>query len=265
MLGPTFNHDHLRAYTVVFGSLFNDIYINRDDAAGDVKQKIKVPIGYGPTEKVLARVKEQPHLEAPVAFHLPRITFEMGPVTYDPTRKLNSLSKITCTGPAGSYVRNPVPYNIDMGLWVITNKITDGNRIVEQILPYFTPYFSVPTKVLEALDIKHQVIIQLNSAVPQDNYEGSFEEVRHIIWEFNFTIKGYLYGPIIGVDGENTGLIKRVEARMLDGLEGSNVLETIVVTGGQTANGEATTTRPPSVPWEDVDPDLDWDFITEIE
>ena len=257
MLGGYWSNDHIRNYTVIFGSLFNDMYVKRDSASKTELQKIKVPIGYGPTEKTLARVRQQPDLEEPLSIQLPRMSFELANIVYDADRKLNNLGKIRTNS---NFVYNPVPYNIIFNLYIMTNTTTDGLRIVEQILPFFTPSFNIPTKILESLNIEHDIPIVLDSVQQQDNYEGDLLEKRSIIWTLTFTLKGYLYGGVR--DGK---LIKHVEARIFDGFDMSKKIESVIVTGGQTEDGQATSTRPPSRPWQDVDPTGDWEFITEID
>ena len=151
MFGRTWNHDSLRKYIIVFGTVFNDIYINRLSATGEVLQTLKVPLTYGPKDKVLSRLEQSPRLDNQVGIILPRISFEMTTMEYDPTRKLNTLNKLTKqSAVAGTddevkYQYQPVPYDMQFEMNILVKNAEDGTRIVEQIVPYFTPAFTVST------------------------------------------------------------------------------------------------------------------------
>ena len=254
-----FHHDAIRQYTVIFGSLFNQITIQRDNADGTKAEILKVPIGYGPSDKFLSRVLEQPLSGAPFAgITLPRIAFEFIDFNYDSNRKLNNLNKIR-TGSSSVY--NPVPYDFIFELYIMTKNTVDGTRIIEQILPYFTPQFNIPVKVLATMGITDNVPIVLQGVSKTDNYEGSYEERRTQIWTLRFNVKGYLYGPVVS----SNSVIKQAEIRIFNGLDQSQKTETMIVNAGQTANGVATKTRPPGVVYNLVDPNLPWSFITQFD
>lgn len=258
MLGNYFTGDYIRKYTVIFGTLFNEIYLKRDNANKSQRQKIKVPLRYGPKDKTVVRDDMNPELEQPFAMDLPLMSFELQNIYYDSTRKLNTLGTIAC---GTTKALNPVPWNLEYALYIRVNKETDGLRIIEQILPFFRPQFVVPAKVQEALGFNHPVSIVYNGVMKQDTYDGSLEDRREIVWTLNFTVKGFLFGPV----ESDSNIIKRVEANMYTALASDEKSHTIVVTGGQTANGEAVSTRPPSVDWEDVNPALPYSFITDID
>lgn len=123
MFGKTWSHDTLRKYVVLFGTLFNNLYIKRQSASGENIQTLKIPLSYGPKEKFLARLDADPNLDRKVGIVLPRMSFEMTSFDYDSSRKLNTLNKRykqSATDPDSvSYMYQPVPYNIGFTLYIM--------------------------------------------------------------------------------------------------------------------------------------------------
>ena len=200
MLGSTFYHETMRKCVVGFGTLFNDIHITRKDSSGTVIQSMKVPLAYGAKQKFLTRLTEDPNITKTVAITLPRIGFEIGQIAYDSTRKLNKIQKVKKAGTAGNKVDTqymPVPYNIDFELYVMSKNSDDALQIVEQILPYFQPDYTITINDIVQMSSKRDVPIVMTGVSYEDNYEGEFAERRAIIYTMTFTAKCYLYGPII--------------------------------------------------------------------
>lgn len=210
MFGQIYNHGTLKKYVIYFGTLFNDIYLTRDNPDGTRDQTMKVPINYGPKEKFLARLKANPDLNRPVAIQLPRMSFEITNFQYASERKLTSIGRITATNPADHTKKNnqynPVPYDIQFTLYVMVKNAEDGTRIIEQILPYFTPEWTSTLKIDTDLGIEYDVPVVLNSVHQEDTYEGNFETRRAIIWTLTFTMKGYIFGPT-----RSSNIIKQTE------------------------------------------------------
>jgi len=206
MFGRTFYHDTLRKYVILFGTLFNDIWINRPDSAGNVKQSLKVPLSYGPREKFLARIdgidSNRDPQENPFSIVLPRMGFEITGFNYAPERKLptrNSfVTTVTDDNTKKKHVYNPVPYDINFSLSIFVKNTTDGTRIIEQILPFFTPEWTSTIQLVDdaPIDIKLDIPLVLTSVSQDDVYEGSFEERRALIWQLDFTMKGVFFGPV---------------------------------------------------------------------
>lgn len=202
MFRDEFFHDLLRKYVIVFGNCFRDIKISKERSDGTVINQIKVPISYAPREKFLARLEGEPEPRNAVAFTVPRMSFEIVNFQYALDRKLNSvnqmLNKKNMVGKnVYKQVWNPVPYDISFELNVITKTVEDGSRIIEQILPYFTPDWTVSCKLLEEMDnVILDIPIVLNSVTMNDAYDGLFIERRAIIWTLSFTLKGVFFGPI---------------------------------------------------------------------
>ena len=203
MLGQYFYNESLRKCIIAFGSLFNDIYITRKNAAGTDSQSMKVPLAYGPKQKFMVRLDADPNLDQKVAITLPRIGFEIAGFDYDPTRKLNRIIKRKKVSNTTDKVlkqmstqHSPVPYNLTFELFVMTKNSDDGIQIVEQILPFFQPEYTVTINEVPEMSIIRDVPIVLNSIGYEDTYTGSFTERRAIIYTLNFVAKAYVYGPV---------------------------------------------------------------------
>ena len=204
MLGQNhFYHETLRKTVVAFGSLFNDIQVTRKNSTGDAIQSLKVPLAYGPKQKFIARLEAEPNLPSTQALTLPRIGFEIQAFDYDPSRKLNRIikqKKVSNTTDKKlkqmSQQYSPVPYNVNFELFVMAKNSDDGIQIVEQILPFFQPEYTVSVNEVPNMEIVRDVPIVLNNIAYEDTYEGDFTTRRAIIYTFSFTAKTYVYGPV---------------------------------------------------------------------
>ena len=201
MIGQYFYNQSTRNVVVAFGTLFNNIQLSKKDNAGNVIQTLKVPLAYGPKQKWLTRLTEDPNLTKKVAVTLPRIGFEISGLEYDPSRKLNKIIKVkkVADGADADQIKSgfmPVPYNINFDLYVLAKSSDDALQIVEQMLPYFQPEYTVTMREVPELDIVRDVPIVLNSINYEDDYEGDFANRRSIIYTLSFTAKYYLYGPV---------------------------------------------------------------------
>jgi hypothetical protein len=202
MLGQQFYHETTRKVVVAFGTLFNNIQLVRKDNAGVVTQSMKVPLAYGPRQKFLVRLREDPDLTKQVAITLPRIGFEINGLSYDPTRKLNRVQQFKKTKSGNSSKLDtqymPVPYNLGFELYILAKSSDDALQIVEQILPFFQPDYTLTINDMPDMSVKRDVPIVLNSISYEDDYEGDFATRRAIIYTLDFTAKFYLYGPVTG-------------------------------------------------------------------
>ena len=201
MLGTQYYHETIRKVVVAFGTMFNNISLVRKDSDGKIVQSMKVPLAYGPKQKFLVRLAEDPDLTKQVAVTLPRIGFEINGLTYDPSRKLNRIQKFkkTKSGTQGKSLETqfmPVPYNVGFELYVLSKNSDDALQIVEQILPYFQPDYTLTINDMADMGIKRDVPIVLNSISYEDDYEGDFTARRSLIYTLSFTAKFYLYGPV---------------------------------------------------------------------
>lgn len=271
MFGHTYFHDTLRKYVIYFGTLFNDVYINRTNATGETISTIRVPLSYGPKEKFIGRVDGDPALNKPVAITLPRMAFEMLNFKYDKSRHLSTIGqrvKAVEDDQKLRYIYNPVPYNIEFKLYIMVKNPEDGTRIVEQILPFFTPEWTATLNLIPEAGIKHDVPVVLTDVQVKDVYEGNFTERRALIWTLSFTMKAYLYGPT-----KDSKIIKAAIANMFtatnvtiaEAINNDTVAERYTVTPGLTANGEPTSNSAQSIPASQINPSDNYGYITEFQ
>ena len=201
MFGNYFYNESMRRMTIGFGQIFNNIQIKRKDDTGKVIQTIRVPLAYGPKEKFLVRLDQQSSLNnREFAITLPRMGFEISSIAYDPTRKLTRIQKFKQVksnkdGKVLDFNYTPVPYNISYNLFSFTASAEAGLQIIEQILPFFQPDFTVTINAIPDLNIKRDIPIILNSVNYEDTYSGDFQTRRAVIYTLNFTAKTYLFGP----------------------------------------------------------------------
>ena len=200
MLGTQFYHETIRKVIVSFGTMFNNINLVRKDNSGATIQSMKVPLAYGPREKFLVRLNEDADLTKQVAITLPRIGFEIKNLSYDPSRKLNRVQQFKKV--KGSEAKQldaqymPVPYNLSIELYIMAKQSDDALQIVEQILPFFQPDYTLTLNDMADMGIKRDVPIILNDISYEDNYQGDFTSRRALIYTLSFTAKFYLYGPV---------------------------------------------------------------------
>ena len=288
MLGHTFYHQHLRKYVIVFGTLFNDIIVQRKDNSGNIVQDIKVPLAYAPREKALARINADPDLARKVGMVLPRMSFEMQSFNYAPERKLNKIHRNVAAyadDKAKLYAAySPVAYDIGFDLNIYTRYAEDSTQILEQILPFFTPEWSVTMTLIPEMSWKQDIPVVLNGVSAQDTYDGDFETRRALIHTLNFTLKGYLWGPL-----RKSGIIKT--ANVMTHVDTSTVYanshpaNTVVAnvnvtdssssgyyihsrtttTPGLLANGSPTSNASASVGIANIDEDDDYGYIHNFE
>jgi hypothetical protein len=198
-----FYHGIIRKSIVAFGRLFSDIYIDRkqgDSVTGTTIQRLQVPLAYAPKEKWLVRIEQDPTLENNTYTTLPRMSFEILGYNYDPARKVNRMQQIKCGDATGSVstMYTPVPYTIDVSLYILTKTQEDGLQIIEQILPTFTPEYTLTINAVPDMNVKLDVPIILNSVAVNDEYDGDFQTRRFVTHTLSFQMKVNLFGAITG-------------------------------------------------------------------
>ena len=279
MFSTPFYFSLIRKYVILTGTLFNNIRITRTDKDGNVTSLLKVPISYAPKDKMLARVIQDPAIDRPTAtIPLPAISFEMGRMMYDGTRKLNTIHRIVVKDTDTNklkYQYNPVPYNIEFKVYVYAKNAEDGTKIIEQILPYFTPDWTTTVNLIPEMNVTMDIPITLNNISYTDSYDGDFKERRAIIWTLDLVLKGYLYGPV-----RKSGIIKFVNANFYipsveDGkistVVGSTpIAEKVTVQPGLASNGSPINyfgqpnTSLGTIPYAEIEIDDDFGYITQI-
>ena len=273
MFGQTWSHDTIRKYVILFGTLFDSIYINRKNNAGETVQTLKIPLNYGPKEKFLARLNSDSTLDQSTAITLPRMAFDITTMNYAAERKPNTINRLTKTYAADnnkvSYQYAPVPYDFTFSLYIMVKNADDGTQIIEQILPYFTPEWTATVNLVSGIDGKYDIPIVLNDVSMEDTYEGNFETRRAIIYTLTFTMKGWLFGPT-----KTSDIIKEINVDIR--IPNTNVLPivantaignsvVITVTPGLTANGEPTSNAAASVASDSIAANSNYGFIVDFE
>ena len=271
MFGHKYYFGTIRKYIILFGTLFNDIFIDRVDKNGNLLKTIKVPVNYGPRERYLTRLEQNPDLLRQIDMLLPRIAFEITNIRYAEERKLNSIGKNKALSPDlnSFYTQyNPVPYDFDITLSIMTRNADDGTRIVEQILPFFKPEWTATVNVIPDMGIKMDIPVVIKSVNLSDTYESNFESRRAITWTLTFTLKGYLFGPI-----SKTGVIKDSIVNFYipttntaaEGVGITPAAETISITPGLTANGQPTSNAAASIPVDQISANSNYGFIVDFQ
>ena len=214
MFGTHFYNEGLRKLTIAFGQLFNNIVLQNTSSTGAITKRIRVPLAYAPKEKFIVRLEQQANLQSDreVSITLPRLGFEITGLSYDSTRKLNKMNKTIRVknneqGKKTNFNYTPVPYNINFSLYSFTATAENGLQIIEQILPFFQPEYTVTMNVVPELNLVRDIPIILNSVNYEDTYNGEFTQRRAVIYTLSFTAKTYLYGPM-----SNQKVIKTAQA-----------------------------------------------------
>ena len=210
MLGTYFYHEILRKTVIAFGTLFNEVHIQKEDKSGKTISDLKVPLAYGPRSKFLAKLQQQQELNKTTAITLPRMSFEMNSITYDSQRK-TSVTKTFKAVDNNDKVKKvflPVPYNVGFELNIMTNLNDDALQIVEQILPFFQPSFNITVDLIDSIGEKRDMPVVLENISFSDEYEGDFSTRRVLTYTLNFSVKTYLFGPIAD---STDGLIRKVQ------------------------------------------------------
>jgi len=212
MFGNYFYNKSLTKTVTAFGTIFNDIQVRHFDENGDPLSFLEVPLAYGPIQKFLARIEQSLDGSRKIAITLPRMSFEMNSIEYDPSRKSSVTqtfkSRKTVDGKIINYIYTPVPYNIGFELNIISKIQDDVLQIIEQILPYFQPSFNVTVNLLPEIGEKKDIPIVLNRISFRDDYENDFSSRRIINYTLNFTAKTYIYNE---VPEDSQGLIRKVQ------------------------------------------------------
>ena len=201
MLGNAhFYNRTIRKIVVAFGTMFNDITLYRYNKAGTTKyEHFKVPLSYGSKERYLTRITSDPTLTKSIATLVPRISFELTGMSYDSSRKQTSLTRNFAQSTSGFNAQYaPVPYDFNFSMSIYVRNTEDGTQIIEQILPFFTPDFTVTVDLIPDMEQKYDMPIILNSVNTNTDYEGATQDgtARLITWDLEFTVKGYIFPAV---------------------------------------------------------------------
>jgi hypothetical protein len=234
---------------------------------------LKVPLAYAAKEKMLTRLENDPEIQREAAVILPRMSFVMEGVTYDSTRKLNTLGRIAVKDPSNpnkmKYQYNPVPYNFNFKLYVYVKNAEDGTKIIEQILPFFTPDWTSTVALIPEMSVNMDIPVVLNNIQIEDTYDGNFKERRALIWTLDFTLKGYIYGPvkksnIIKFSNTNFYIAESGDTDLGSIVGNSTPNDRVTVAPGLDANGNPTTNSSLTIDRNLIEADDDYGFVTDI-
>lgn len=243
--GKTFYHSHVRRAVAAFGSIFNNIIIQRKDSSGNVAQSLRVPLAYATKQKFLSRIEGQPNLtDQEVALVLPRMGFEISSLTYDPTRKVAPIQQHRKTNVSDALKMTQTfvstPYDLNLTMYCFAKNQEDGLQIIEQILPFFNPDFNITVNDLPELGIKRDIKITLESVAYEDNTYGQFADRQSIIWSLNFTMKLNFYGNIADQGIIRSAITKVYENPDMQGLKEQRTFSVAspTATGTSTLSGD---------------------------
>lgn len=224
---------------------------------------MQVPLHYAPMQKLLGMLEPDPNKDRPTAISLPRMSFEIVNIIYDPERKIGSTQRITsprtdATDSVSSRFA-PAPYSIDFELNIIAKYSEDALKIWEQIAPFFKPDYTVSAELIEGFDPVDIPVI-LNGISFEDTYDGNFEERRAIIWTLTFTMKTYYFGG-----NTNKKVIKFANTQVFTPMDANTPFERVIVYPGLDANGNPTTDPNNAIDTANVSIDDNWAYICTIE
>ena len=203
-----FYHATLENAIKIFGKMFYNIQIKKGN------DYLTVPISYAKKDKIIQKFNQfQAHDgQDELTISLPRMGFIMGDPVIDKTRQLNRLHKIVSGPDKLKSSFNSIPYTIPFYLSIMTKNIIEMFQIVEQILPFFSPEFTITVNDVPELNLTTDYIYKFDSIVEESNtYDGTFDDRRLIVWTINFTCDLNLYHPVI-----DSKLIKKI---IIDGFQ----------------------------------------------
>lgn len=269
MLGhDVFYFNLIRKYITIFGTLFNEIYITRKDATDAQIRFLKVPISYSAKDKMLTRLDADPEIGRQTALVSPRLSYEMVSMSYDGGRHFPSTIKNVVKDQTNTnkLIRQytPVAYNFRFNLYVYCKNAEDSTKILEQILPFFTPAHVLTVELIEEMNEVKDIPIVLDSVNSEDNYADAVENRRSIIYTLSFTVKGYLYGPQVStgiIKFANTNFYVANTERIRDSVGVTPASERVTIQPGLTANGQPTSNISLTIPLADIEEDDNYGYI----
>jgi hypothetical protein len=221
LAGEYFNLKTIRRYTLAFAKVFSNIYVEREDPYSVVQQSFRVPLTQSSKRKFWIQLKQDSAgYDRSIAILLPRICFVLTNISLDVDRKKNSINRYKKSDPTDENKMlscfEPMPWNLQYSMTIWSTSESDSHQILEQILPYFDPNYAITVNELPEFGIKRSIPIELNDV----SYDLSMDltedagSVRVVLWNLNFTLKGYLYKPI-----KSAAIIKKVTTRLWSPLQ----------------------------------------------
>ena len=256
-------HGTIRKSIIIFGNIFNDIWIERLNDSGGQDKLFKVPLQYGAKDPAWVRTDADPGIDRPAAVVLPRMTFQEESFTYNPDRKIPTTRYYARKNPTDlnsvKFQYAPVPYDIVFALNIYANEIADANKIVEQILPFFTPEFTITADMIPEMDIEKTIPLVLIGNSRENIDTGSFADTRRsVIWTLNFKMNTNFYGPII-----DRPIIKLSNTNFYVGntTTSNTPMDNITVTPGLDSNGNPTSNVELSINTDNIAIDSNFGYV----
>jgi hypothetical protein len=212
----------IKKTVAIFGTLFNDIKIVRPAENGGGSGTVRVPLTYAPIERYLSRINAKGPSDA-ISIKLPRMSFEITSMNLDTETKLNRMNRTVQQDGDGNNVKiwQAVPYILNFSLSIISRGHDEAMQIVEQILPYFNPTYSVTAKGLEGPDSLTDIPVSLTAVNKDDSYEGDYENSRRtVIYTLDFDVRVKFISSPVNLSGG--GLITAVDVSYFDIDSGPN-------------------------------------------
>jgi len=232
-MANTYYNRSIRKIIVGFGNIFDNITLVRYNTDESEAERFIVPIAYASKERYVMRLEGDPDLDKKIQMTLPRMSFEMNGISYDSSRKQNTNVKAFAQQSNGSVSSqyNPVPYNFDFSLYIYVRNIEDGSQIIEHILPFFAPDYTIKINMVPEMGIVKEIPVVLKDTKYEVEYEGMREnDTRVVIWTLNFTVKGYIYGA----STPNASIIRTAITNVYDQVTADS---TVVFKMANTGNG----------------------------
>lgn len=262
MLGSkAYYNRSIEKLTTLVGYLFDEIYVQRYKSDGSPDKVIKVPINFAPNMPYLVREEDNPDLQRPINQTLPTISYDLKSIEKDDSRQLSPLnvyqaplidSNGVATGDTTSFMQ-PMPYDFTYEVYVKTNRQSDGFQILEQIVPLFRNHINITANLVDGINYPLDVNVWLDAPiVREDNYDGSMNKLRAIIWTFTLKVNGWIFGPVdTGPGAGNKKVIKKVIVDLHASMAEPGVrISRVTVQPGLTSSGQPTTDPSQSIDYK---------------
>lgn len=229
----------IRRYTVLFGSIFSDLYIRRTSKDNKIDEYIKVPLKYGrghAYEKTDQSIDT--YQDKRIRQILPAMAFTLESLEYDSPRKLNKHSQMTSIGTDANnigVISGPLPYNLEYQLDIRTKNMDDMLQIIEQIIPLFNQGLTIRMNEVKEtyVDVERDVTIKLVGQEITDNSEDQYEDARFVNTTLTFEVKAMIWSKAYAAPR-----LTEVEVRTSIGfIDDTTPISSIFTLGGENPNG----------------------------
>ena len=169
MLGNSIYYNRvIRNITTGFGSIFSNIVLARYNYQTNPwieQERFLLKFVFGQKEKFIQALEGDPTNSKKVQITLPIAAFNFLGLQYDKNRKNQTTLQNFNLNNSGNLLTqyNPVPYNFHYQVYIYVRNIVDGEQILEQILPFFTPDYTLNLNLIPSMNISQAIPVVLNS------------------------------------------------------------------------------------------------------